>query len=177
MVLETKRKLHHLTGRALLLALGLVLPFLTAQIPQIGSALLPMHLPVLLCGLLYDKKSGLMIGVALPILRSLLFGMPPLFPMGLAMSVELGLYGYVVGLSYMTLHQTKGRVFISLILAMLAGRIGFGMMMLSLSGLSGFSYTFELFIQGAFLMGIPGIIIQLILVPILVKSLKKVVFI
>ena len=82
---------------ALFLALGLVLPIFTGQIPQIGSMLLPMHIPVFLCGLICGGPWGALVGLILPLLRSVLFGMPPLFPTAIAMCCELMTYGYVAG--------------------------------------------------------------------------------
>lgn len=79
-----------LTLSAMFLALGFVLPFFTGQIPQIGNMLLPMHLPVLLCGLICGWQYGLVIGLCLPLVRSMIFGMPPIFPTGIAMTFELG---------------------------------------------------------------------------------------
>ena len=70
---------------ALLLALAMVLPFLTGQIPQIGQALCPMHIPVLLCGFLCGPWYALAVGAIAPVLRFALFGMPPLVPTGAAM--------------------------------------------------------------------------------------------
>ena len=88
---------QNLTLAALFLAAGLVLPFLTGQIPQIGSMLLPMHLPVLLCGLVCGWQYGALIGFVLPLLRFALFGMPPIFPTGIAMCFELAAYGFLAG--------------------------------------------------------------------------------
>lgn len=89
-----------LTLSAMFLALGFVLPFFTGQIPQIGNMLLPMHLPVLLCGLICGWQYGLVIGLCLPLVRSMIFGMPPIFPTGIAMTFELAAYGLIVGLVY-----------------------------------------------------------------------------
>lgn len=92
---------------ALLLTLGLVLPFLTGQIPQFGSMLLPMHLPVLLCGFVCSWPWGLAVGAVTPLLRSLLFAMPPMFPTALAMAFELAAYGCCTGLLYRRLPRTR----------------------------------------------------------------------
>jgi len=70
------------------IAIGLVLPFFTGQIPQIGRMLLPMHIPVFLCGLICGWKYGLMVGFILPLLRYAVFGMPVIFPNGIAMAFE-----------------------------------------------------------------------------------------
>ena len=84
----------------LFLALGLLLPFLTGQIPQIGNMLLPMHIPVLLCGYFCGWRYGLAVGAAAPLLRSALFGLPPMFPIAVAMAFELAVYGLMTGLLY-----------------------------------------------------------------------------
>ena len=90
---EMRKALKKLSLSSMFLAIGLVLPFFTGQIPQVGSMMLPMHIPVLLCGLICGWKYGLMVGFVLPPLRSVLFGMPPLFPTGAAMAFELAAYG------------------------------------------------------------------------------------
>ena len=77
----------------MLLALGLILPLVTGNIPRVGNMLLPMHLPVFLGGLLLGWQYGLILGAVLPLMRSLLFGMPPLYPVALAMTFELATYG------------------------------------------------------------------------------------
>jgi uncharacterized membrane protein len=82
----------------LFLALGLVMPFLTGQIPSLGNKLLPMHIPVLLCGFVCGGPTGLIVGFILPILRSVLFSMPPMYPMAMSMAFELAVYGFVQGL-------------------------------------------------------------------------------
>ncbi len=90
------RSTKQLTVSALLFALGLVLPFLTGQVPQIGNMLLPMHFPVFLCGWQY----ALFLGFLLPICRSMIFGMPHMFPVAIAMAFELAAYGLIAGLIY-----------------------------------------------------------------------------
>lgn len=94
---ETTKKL---TWSAMFIALGLVLPFLTGQIPQFGNMLLPMHIPVILCGLICGWRYGAIVGFVLPLLRYALFGMPVLFPTGIAMSFELAAYGFFSGFLY-----------------------------------------------------------------------------
>ena len=84
---------RNVVNAALCLALCMVLPFLTGQIPQIGSALSPMHIPALLCGFICGWPYALVVGFAAPLLRFMLFGMPPLFPTGTAMAFELAAYG------------------------------------------------------------------------------------
>ena len=94
------KKIRSLVFSALFLALGLVLPLLTGQIKEIGDSLLPMHLPVMLCGLMCGWEYGLCVGLILPFMRSFIFGMPPLYPNAVWMSLELAAYGLIIALVY-----------------------------------------------------------------------------
>ncbi len=85
---------------ALFLALAYLLPFLTGRIPEIGSMLLPMHLPVLICGFVCGWPYGLAVGFVAPLLRSFTLGMPPFFPTAVAMAFELAAYGAITGICY-----------------------------------------------------------------------------
>ncbi len=158
---------------ALFLALGLVLPFLTMQIPQFGSALLPMHLPVLLCGFVCGAPWGLAVGFVTPLLRSLLFTMPPMFPTAVAMAFELAAYGLLAGLIYKLLKKNTVNLYVSLLLAMLGGRIVWGLVMTVISGLGGTEFGFATFLAGAFTNAIPGIILQIVLIPVILLALRK----
>ena len=118
-----KTSTRKLTLSALFLALGLVLPLITGQIPQIGKMLLPMHIPVLLCGMVCGWPYGLAVGAVMPLLRGLLFGMPVLYPTGIGMAFELAAYGAVIGLLYAKLNKRGvAGVYMALVPAMLAGR-------------------------------------------------------
>mgnify|MGYP003309534025 CR=1 FL=1 len=130
-----------LTCAAICLALCMVLPFLTGQIPEIGSMLSPMHIPVLLCGFICGPLYAAAVGVIAPLLRFALFGMPPLFPVGVAMCVELAAYGAVSGVLYRLLPRKPVNVYVSLIAAMLAGRIVWGIIRVVLSGAGGAAFT------------------------------------
>ena len=164
----------NLTLSAMFLALGLVLPLLTGQIPQIGSMLLPMHLPVFLCGLICGWQYGGVIGFVTPLLRYVIFGMPVLYPTGLAMSLELMTYGIVAGLLYaISKWQCVVALYRCLIIAMLAGRVVWGVTEVILLGLSGDSFTWQAFFAGAFLNAVPGIILQLILIPAIMLALHR----
>lgn len=156
-----------------LIALGLVLPFLTGQIPSVGSKLLPMHIPVLLAGFICGWPYGLLIGFILPLFRSVLFGMPPMFPTAVAMAFELAAYGAVTGILYKILPKKNISVYISLIVAMICGRIVWGTVSLVLYGLSGSAFTWKIFMTGAFVNAVPGIIVQIIIIPVIVIALKK----
>lgn len=170
-------KLKTLTTRnmvlaAFFLALGFVFPFFTAQIPSIGSMLLPMHLPVLICGFVCGWPLGLIVGAILPLLRSVLFGMPPMLT-AIAMSFELAAYGALTGLLYQHLSKKPFNTYISLIGAILGGRIIWGIVTAVIYGTSGKAFGLGIFIAGAFTNAIPGIILQLLIVPALVITLEK----
>ena len=158
---------------ALCLALAYTLPFLTGQIPEIGSMLLPMHVPVLLCGFLCGWKWGLSVGFISPILRSLILGRPILFPMAVCMAIELGAYGLVCGIAYRIFPKKKKYIYLSLIIAMIVGRVLWGIAMAVCMGIKGGAFTFSAFLSGAFIEAIPGIIIQIVLIPILVMVLDN----
>lgn len=161
------------TVSGLLLAVGLVLPFLTGQLKNIGSMLLPMHIPVLLCGLICGWRYGAAAGFILPLFRNLLFSMPPM-PGAISMAFEMGVYGLVAGAVYPASRwKCVVSVYKSLIAAMLAGRLVWGAAQYLILGIRGEGFTLEAFLAGAFLNAIPGIILQLIFIPILMLALGK----
>lgn len=168
------KKTKNMTLSAMFTALGLILPFVTGQVPQIGNLLLPMHIPILLCGMICGWPYGLAVGIITPLLRCLLFGMPPLYPNAVGMTFELATYGTVIGLMYHRI-KWKGlvRIYGSLLTAMIAGRIVWGIARLSMLGLADTPFSWQLFLSGAFLTAIPGIILQLILIPVLMTALER----
>ena len=157
---------------AMCLALCLVLPFLTGQIPQVGSMLLPMHIPVLLCGFLCGGGWGAAVGVTAPLLRHMLFSMPPA-PACYSMALELAVYGLVVGLLYKRLGKGMKSIYVSLICAMVAGRLVWGVAQMAIMGLGGGSFPLSAFLAGAVTGALPGILLQLVLIPLLVRALDK----
>ena len=168
------KSLANLTKAAMFLAIGQILPFVTGQIPQIGQMLCPMHFPILLCGFFCGWKYGMLVGFICPLLRSVLFGMPVMFPNAVAMAFELMTYGFISGLLSEKLGTEKlGRIYFILIVSMIAGRIVWGIAQVILLGLSGSKFTFSAFVAGALTKAIPGIILQLLIIPFLVKTLKK----
>lgn len=163
-----------LTISAMLFALGLVLPFLTGQIPQIGSMLLPMHIPVFLCGLICGWKYGAMVGLLVPVVRSFMFGMPPMYPTAAAMAFELAAYGAVTGFIYFRAgYFCMKSLYKAMLIAMVAGRAVWAVAMMILMGINGGAFTFEMFMAGAFLNAIPGIAVQLVLIPGIMVALGK----
>lgn len=168
------KKLQNLVLSAMFLGLGLVLPFFTGQIPQIGNMLLPMHLPVILCGFICGWKYGLVVGAITPVLRSAVFGMPPMYPTAIAMAFELAAYGFLVGFLFKNARwQCLKSLYRCLIISMLGGRVVWGIVMTVILGLGENGFTLTAFLTGAFLNAIPGIIVQLILVPAIMLALNK----
>jgi len=167
-------KVLRLTLSALFLALGILLPFLTGNNRQLGNIFSLMHIPVLLCGFVCGWKHGLFIGFVTPLLRSLLIGMPPMLPVALGMAFELAAYGAAAGLLYRLLGKKTLSIYISLIAAMLIGRVVFGLAMALLLGINGGSYTLQAFLAGAFINAWPGIILHILIIPPIVLAIEKV---
>ena len=170
---DTSARVLRLTYSALYLAIALVLPFLTGQIPQIGSMLCPMHIPALLCGFVCGWPWGLAVGFIAPLLRSALFGMPTMFPAAVAMAFELAAYGAVAGLLYRVLPKRTGCIYVALIAAMVAGRLVWGVARYLLAGLAHSTFTPSLFLAGAVTTALPGILLHIVLIPVLVMAMQK----
>ena len=112
-------------------------------------------------------------GAVAPVLRFAMFGMPPIFPTGAAMCFELATYGLVSGLLYARLSRRTSNLYVSLISAMLAGRIVWGCAMVVLLGTGEAAFTWAAFLAGAFVNAIPGIIVHILLIPLIVLALQK----
>lgn len=154
------------------IALCIVLPMAFHSIPNGGNIYLPMHIPVLLCGLICGWPYGLLCGLAGPILSSLLTGMPAVAVLP-SMAVELAVYGTVTGLM-MGMVKTKSRmlnVYVSLITAQIVGRIAAGAVKALI--FVGGEYSIAMWIGGHFVTSAPGIVIQLILIPAVINALAK----
>ena len=156
-------KTRLLTRAGLLIALGIVLPYLAHLTGIGGNMFLPMHLSPLLAGFLVGPLYGLIIGAVLPPLNFAISGMPPMPTMAF-MIFELAAFGLITGLMY-----KKFRVIISLITAMLAGRVLYA---LAFALLIEFQNPL-LIIGGGIVTGLPGIVIQLALIPLIVKVLER----
>ncbi len=158
---------------AFFLALAYVMPFLTGQIPEIGSMLCPMHIPVLLCGYICGWQWGLSVGLIAPVFRSLTLGMPPLFPVATCMAFELAAYGFVSGLMFKYLPRKKPYIYVSLLMAMVVGRLVWGAAMIVALSINGGAFTFSAFIAGAITNAVPGIVLQIIIIPVVVMLLDN----
>lgn len=166
------QSIRNLVLAALMLALAYILPNFTGNIPQIGAMLLPMHLPTILCGFLCGGPWGAAVGFIAPLMRSLLLTKPPMFPTAIAMAFELATYGLVSGVLYRRLSKTLVGIYTALIGAMLCGRVVWGIVT-ALLLLNGEGFTFAAFIAGAFTNAIPGIVLQLVAIPVVVLALQK----
>lgn len=157
---------------AVCIGLCVVLPMAFHSIPNAGSILLPMHIPVLLCGLICGWSFGLLCGFAGPLLSSLLTGMPPMAYLP-SMLVELAAYGLVCGLMINLVHTKKlyADLYISLVVALIAGRIvaGVARALIFAAG----RYSMAAWITSYFVTSWPGLVIQLIFIPAIVVALMK----
>lgn len=168
LVSETKK----LVMAALCVALGVILPIVLHSIPNAGSTILPMHLPVLLCGLLCGWQYGMLCGFLAPLLSSLITGMPGAAYLP-AMLCELPTYGMAAGALYQLIRTKKEivNIYISLVGAMLIGRIVYGIV--SALVFKAGEYSMQMWMTSMFVTGIIGIVIQLAVIPAIVYALKK----
>jgi predicted membrane protein len=163
------RDAHFLAYTALLIAVGVLLPMIFHQIGIAGKIFLPMHFPVIIAGFLLGPLSGLLVGCFSPVLSFLLTGMPP-FPLVLAMVPELMAYGAVSG----WLHERlKLNVWIALPVAIVAGRVALGLAWWAMFQILDLPVPPVVFVIGGLVTGSPGIIGQLVLIPLLVRGIKR----
>ena len=168
-----KKNLRNLVLSAMFLAIAYVLPFVAGQIPEIGGMLCPMHIPVILCGFVCGAPWGLAVGFIAPLFRSLTVGMPTLFPKAVAMAFELAAYGSVTGIMYRILPKKKVSIYASLFIAMISGRLVWGAVQFLCAGLDFEKFGFAAFWAGSVANAIPGIIIQIVLIPVLGMMYEK----
>ena len=157
---------------AVCIALCVVLPQAFHAIPNAGSIYCPMHIPVLLCGLICGWQYGLLCGIAGPLMSALITGMPPAAVLP-GMLVECAAYGALTGLMMQLVHTKKvyPDLYISLLVAMLGGRIisGIAKALIFSAG----SYSMTAWVTGSFVTSLPGIIVHLVLIPSIVYALMK----
>ena len=158
---------------AVCMALCVILPLAVHGIPNAGTLLSPMHLPVLLCGLICGWPYGLICGLIGPLLSSMNSSMPPAGPILYGMLVELAFYGLISGLLMQLIHtgKTTADLYISLTAAMLAGRIAGGLAKAFF--FSAGSYSFSIWATAYFVSTLPGILLQLLLLPVLYFALQR----
>ena len=170
---QLRSHLRKLTLSAMFLAIALVLPFLTGQIPAIGNMLLPMHLPVFLCGLICGWQYGGAVGLICPLLRYAIFHMPPM-PQGIGMALELAAYGLIVGLMYgLSKWKCVYSLYRSMIVAMIGGRIVWAIARIVMVGAANIPFSWKVFVTSGFVEAIPGIVLQLVLIPVIMVALDR----
>jgi uncharacterized membrane protein len=164
-------KTRFVTHTALYLALAVLLPVGFHAFGVGGRVLLPMHIPVLLAGFLVGPYCGVLVGLLAPGLSHLLTAMPPPYAVPL-MSLELPMYGLVAGVAY---YRLRLNIYIALVLAMILGRVMFGLGLLVLGLFINLPYTAAAFFStgGALVAGLPGIAIQIAIIPIIVAAVRR----
>ncbi len=168
-----RTEIKNMVLAALFLALAFVMPFITGGIPEIGAKLCPMHIPVLICGFICGWKWGGAVGIAAPLLRSVCFSMPPMFPTAVCMAFELAAYGIACGLLRKCFPKKKIYIYCNLLSSMILGRIVWGTVTFILLGFNNETFTLEDFWAGAIINAVPGIIVQIVLVPIIVIFVEE----
>lgn len=158
-----------ITYSALFLALGVIFPQIFHLFGGTGPVFLPMHIPVLLAGFFLGGPSAALVGFITVLLSALLTAMPKV-PILYFMLVEVTVYGYIAGLAYKKL---KLNVYVSLISAMIAGRLALALTVFTLQPLLGLKLSPAAYMTGALTQGLPGIIIQLIFIPVIVFSIER----
>ncbi len=171
--MKNKKFVINIALAGMFLALAYVMPFLTGQIREIGKMLCPMHIPVLLCGFVCGAPYGMVVGFVAPLLRSLTLGMPVLFPSAIAMAVELAVYGLMAGVLYNSLPKKRINIYVSLLSAMVIGRVAWGVTTFSIMGFDVAKFDFSKFWAGAVANAIPGIVLQIVIIPIIIMLLEK----
>ncbi|HWR83448.1 MAG TPA: ECF transporter S component [Candidatus Deferrimicrobium sp.] len=164
-------KIRLISHTAMYLALAILLPVAFHALGAGGRVFLPMHIPVLLAGFLIGPAGGLAVGLLAPALSNLLTGMPPTYAVVL-MSTELPMYGLVAGITY---SQLRLNIYVSLIIAMVVGRIMFGLSLFVLGLFIDLPYSAATFFStgGAIVAGLPGIALQIIIIPVIVSVIKR----
>ena len=169
-----KENLKNLIYSALFLTLGFVLPMLTGQIPVVGQALLPMHIPVFLCGLICGARYGALLGFSLPLLRSLIFSVPVMYPTAIAVAFEMAAYGLLSGLLYSrSKRKSLFALYSVIVAAMIVGRIVRCIAQMALLGLFGNPFVWQTFFSGVIVSSVPGIILQLIIIPAVMVAARR----
>ncbi len=171
---KNREVIKKITFGAVSLALFMVLPFVTGAIPEIGGMLCPMHIPALFSGALLGPWIGGALSFVAPILRSLIFGAPVLFPRAVSMAFEVAAYAICFGILLKVLPKKIGYVYVSLGAAMLVGRIvgGFTKVFFLAFGAIN-SYGWKLFFVGYFAETLPGVVLQFVLIPPVLFALER----
>lgn len=172
MDIKRKKAIRRLCAAGMCLAMAMVLPFLTGQIPEIGKSLAPMHLPAFLCGFVAGPVWGLIVGFCAPLLRNLIFHMPALSS-AIPMAFELAGYGLTAGILYRILPKKLPYIYVSLGGAMIVGRFFRAIVKAALLVADNNALTLKIFFAGMLTNAIPGIICQIVIIPLVIFALRK----
>ncbi|OPL07686.1 MAG: hypothetical protein AVO33_03920 [delta proteobacterium ML8_F1] len=164
-----KRKTKDVILAGVLLAFAVIVPYIFHTSGISGAVFLPMHIPVLIGGFFLSPLTAGLLGALSPVINSLISGMPVMYPIGVIMVVELAVYGISVSLL-----SKRAGIYIALVNAMVLGRLAAALTVYGLQSFFGLKLNYLVYIQGAVVSGIPGIAIQILLIPILVKVLRKI---
>ncbi len=174
--MKKRNSLLNMVLSAMFIAIGIVLPFITGNVTETGKMLCPMHLPIFICGAVCGWQWGLAAGILTPLIRSLLFSAPVMYPTAVCMALELATYGLVVGLMLKWLTgriDRLGAVYISITTAMLIGRLVLGISHFTMYGMFGTPYSWDIFIASAFVQSLPAIVIQFAILPPVIFAFGK----
>lgn len=166
-------RIKRLTYSAAALAAALLLPLLTGGDMKLGNMLCLMHIPVLICGFICGPIWGGAVGLAAPLLRGLIFGKPPFMPTGICMAFELCAYAVFAGVLYKALPKKAPYTYLSLASAMVLGRFVWGIAQYIVLNAQGKGFTLSVFWTNAFATALPGIALQLVLIPLVIIALEK----
>jgi len=170
-VADPSSKVRFISHTALYLSLAVLLPIAFHALGTAGRIFLPMHIPVLLAGFLIGPGGGFLVGLLAPGLSNLLTGMPPTYAVAL-MTLELPVYGLAAGVTY---RRWRLNIYLALLIAMILGRIMFALSLLLLADFINLPYTAAMYFSagGALVAGLPGIFLQLVIIPIIIKAIKR----
>lgn len=155
------------------LAMGIILPQAFHMVPNAGNIFLPMHIPVLVCGFICGPLYGLLVGLLTPLISHLIFSMPSTMMLG-QMLVELSIYGLCQGIlsKVIKIKNQMINIYVILIISMLIGRIAYGLTNALIFKVG--SYSLNIWLASAFITSLPGIIIQLLTVPLIINAIRKI---
>ncbi len=172
--MKRKTTLNNMVLTAMFIAIAILLPLLTANIDGYGRMLCPMHIPVLICGAVCGWQWGMAAGFISPLLRSLLFTAPIMYPTAVSMAFELAVYGAVIGIMLYILSGKAERlasIYISMIIAMIAGRLALALARFAMYGMIGTPYSWNVFVAEAVTSAVPAIVLQFAVIPPIVYAL------
>lgn len=163
-----RTRTHDIVLTGIFIGMGILFPIMFNMIGMSGSVFLPMHIPVMLAGIVCGAFYGMTAGIVVPFISSFISGTPAIYPVAVYMAFELAAYGILCGL----LSRRLG-IILTLAISMIGGRLVLAVAQLILLGAAGRQFTLEGFITASFITAVPGIILQFVAVPVIVRALRK----